>query len=216
MEPDPIPLKTLVAATAGVVSIEAAARWAISCGYFPAVGGTGLARLAGIAWMVAVITGAPSGWVRLGLGRGLWAAGLRRGLIWSAGFGLVAGAGLGACHLMGIDWLRLLGSGPVARGSAPALLFLVGGLIAPVAEEIYFRGILYGYLRRWGFWPALVLSTSIFALLHPGAAGMPLVQIAGGLVFAVAYEVEKNLMVPIVIHVLGNLAIFSLPHVLSG
>jgi membrane protease YdiL (CAAX protease family) len=32
----------------------------------------------------------------------------------------------------------------------------------------------------------------------------------GGIVFAIAYEKEKNLMVPITIHCLGNLAIFSL------
>jgi hypothetical protein len=32
----------------------------------------------------------------------------------------------------------------------------------------------------------------------------------GGILFAVAYELEKNLLVPIIIHVLGNLAIFVL------
>jgi hypothetical protein len=60
-----------------------------------------------------------------------------------------------------------------------------------VAEEIFFRGLIYGYLRRWGFWPALALSTLIFTLLHTGAAGILLPQIVGGLVFAAAYEIEK-------------------------
>jgi membrane protease YdiL (CAAX protease family) len=32
----------------------------------------------------------------------------------------------------------------------------------------------------------------------------------GGVVFALAYEKEKNLLVPIVIHISGNLAIFAL------
>jgi membrane protease YdiL (CAAX protease family) len=31
-------------------------------------------------------------------------------------------------------------------------------------------------------------------------------------VFAAAYEIEKKLLVPITIHVLGNLALFSLPY----
>jgi membrane protease YdiL (CAAX protease family) len=31
-------------------------------------------------------------------------------------------------------------------------------------------------------------------------------------VFATAYEVEKKLLVPITIHVLGNLTLFSLPY----
>jgi membrane protease YdiL (CAAX protease family) len=32
----------------------------------------------------------------------------------------------------------------------------------------------------------------------------------GGILFAVSYEVEKNLLVPITIHSLGNLAIFTI------
>jgi len=39
---------------------------------------------------------------------------------------------------------------------------------------------------------------------------IPLPQIVGGILFAAAYEKEKNLMVPITIHVLGNMAIFSI------
>lgn len=35
-------------------------------------------------------------------------------------------------------------------------------------------------------------------------------QILGGIVFAVAYKTSGNLMVPITIHCLPNLAIFSL------
>jgi membrane protease YdiL (CAAX protease family) len=75
-----------------------------------------------------------------------------------------------------------------------------------------FRGLIYGYLRRWGIWPALALSTLVFTLLHTGASGVPIPQIVGGLVFAAAYEIEKKLLVPITIHVLGNLALFSLPY----
>jgi membrane protease YdiL (CAAX protease family) len=37
-----------------------------------------------------------------------------------------------------------------------------------------------------------------------------LAQIIGGIVFALAYEASGNLLVPITIHVLGNLAIFTL------
>ena len=36
-------------------------------------------------------------------------------------------------------------------------------------------------------------------------------QAIGGVVFAVSYELEKNLLVPITIHCLGNMAIFLLP-----
>jgi membrane protease YdiL (CAAX protease family) len=79
-----------------------------------------------------------------------------------------------------------------------------------VTEELFFRGILYGYFRRWGIFPALFLSTLFFVLLHPVKA-LAVTQTVGGVLFAAAYEIEGNLLVPITIHVLGNLAIFSLP-----
>jgi len=47
-------------------------------------------------------------------------------------------------------------------------------------------------------------------LAHPIFPGIPLPQVVVGIVFAVAYEIEGSLMVPITIHVLGNLAIFTL------
>jgi membrane protease YdiL (CAAX protease family) len=90
------------------------------------------------------------------------------------------------------------------------LFVLIGGVLSPVTEEIFFRGILYGFFRRWGVFIALVLSTGIFLLAHPLRSGIPVPQLVGGILFAVAYEVEGCLMVPITIHCLGNLSIFSI------
>jgi len=50
----------------------------------------------------------------------------------------------------------------------------------------------------------------MFVLPHVAFSKIPIVQVVGGIVFAVAYEIEESLMVPITIHVLGNLAIFTL------
>jgi membrane protease YdiL (CAAX protease family) len=47
-------------------------------------------------------------------------------------------------------------------------------------------------------------------LAHPISRGFPIPQAAGGIVFALAYEIEGSLMTPIVIHVLGNLSLFTL------
>jgi membrane protease YdiL (CAAX protease family) len=88
------------------------------------------------------------------------------------------------------------------------LFFLVGGLISPIAEEIFFRGILYGFLRRWGMWVAVVISTLLFVIAHTTSSRIPVPQAIGGILFAVAYEKEKNLVVSMVIHISGNLAIF--------
>ena len=82
-------------------------------------------------------------------------------------------------------------------------------IVAPFAEELFFRGLLYGFFRRWGAPFAIILSTALFTFAHP-LRGLPLTQIVGGLLFALAYEVEGNLLAPITVHVLGNLAIFTL------
>jgi membrane protease YdiL (CAAX protease family) len=54
-------------------------------------------------------------------------------------------------------------------GSLPAILILYAGwaLLAPVAEEVAFRGILHRGLRRhWQMWPALIFGSMAFALIH--------------------------------------------------
>ncbi|MCG7851784.1 MAG: CPBP family intramembrane metalloprotease [Methanosarcinaceae archaeon] len=70
---------------------------------------------------------------------------------------------------------------------------MVGAGVAPIAEEIYFRGLVYGYLRRWGSVAAILGSTLLFVAVHPDLQNIPFPQIIGGLLFAISYEVEKNL-----------------------
>jgi membrane protease YdiL (CAAX protease family) len=50
----------------------------------------------------------------------------------------------------------------------------------------------------------------IFVLCHPIHPGIPVTRLLGGILFAVAYEISGSLVVPITIHALGNLAIFTL------
>lgn len=210
MGSDPVALRTLAIATAGVVAAEGLARWAIAHKGVDPLAGIGLVRLLDIAWMVLVISRYPQGWLRTGLARRGWVPGLKRGLIWSAAFGILTALGFGLIQLAGFEPLRILRPEPAVVFPKLGLLFLVGGLIAPIAEELYFRALLYGYLRRWGFWPALLLSTLVFTLLHRSTPGAPIPQVVGGLVFATAYEIEQSLLAPIVIHALGNAAIFSI------
>lgn len=215
MEPGNVPLKTLGAATAGILGVEALARWASGQAGLSALAVTGAARvidLAWIAWSVHRWGPEPQG---LGVHRAGWGHGMRRGCLWTLAFGTLAAVSYAALRLAGVDAIGLLFGGRPPRPTNPALLFLVGGLIAPAAEEAYFRGLVFGFFRRWGFAPALVLSTAVFAGLHPVGAGIPVTQLVGGLVFAAAYEKERSLIVPILIHTLGNLALFSLPYILG-
>lgn len=133
--------------------------------------------------------------------------GVKIGLVWSFCFGLVAFITMALILFSGFDIIKLLHTRLPAAGNDLFLFFLVGGIIAPVVEEVLFRGILYGFFRRWGIFIALFMSTLFFVIAHQA---IHFVQITGGIIFAVSYEKEGNLMVPIMIHSLGNLSLFTL------
>jgi membrane protease YdiL (CAAX protease family) len=161
-----------------------------------------------ILLMLVAVTG--PGLAALGFNRDRFGHGLKRGLIWSAWGGLVALVFFGILYAARISPFAVIRTQLPAGSQELMLFFLTGAVLGPVAEEVFFRGIVYGFLRKWGVLLALVGTTAVFVAAHTLRAGIPLPQIVGGLVFAIAYEMEGSLLVPIVIHVLGNAAIFSL------
>jgi membrane protease YdiL (CAAX protease family) len=57
-------------------------------------------------------------------------------------------------------------------------IVLAGVLLAPVIEEVLFRGVvLQGLMPRLGFWPAALLSSLFFGLFHATATGVEAVPI---------------------------------------
>jgi membrane protease YdiL (CAAX protease family) len=86
-----------------------------------------------------------------------------------------------------------------------AVTFIGAGLLAPVAEELYFRGLIHRALRpRFRFWLRVVLSTSFFALAHFDSAGVVASSFVLGMVNAVAFELSDSLWLPIMVHVFNN------------
>ena len=80
---------------------------------------------------------------------------------------------------------------------------------APLAEEILFRGVLFGWLRRHvSFWPSAFASALVFSLLHMIVEVIP-PTIALGLVFAWMYERSGSLWTPIAVHMLHNGVVFG-------
>ena len=79
-------------------------------------------------------------------------------------------------------------------------------VIAPVFEEVLYRGYLYGVSKRFtDRFFAVVFSSSVFALVHSGMITViPIFTLA--VFLALAYELSGCLVVPIVIHMLFNLA----------
>ena len=195
---------------AAVVFIEAIARgWAGNAPVEPLLT-LGAVRLLETALMIMVLMLWGKGLASVGLARDQWKPGLKRGLIWSAGFGFLTFLGFVALFLLGINPFPLLKT-PLPANVYPCFLFfLVGGVIGPVTEEIFFRGLVYGFLRRWGVMTAVMISTLVFVLPHLSRNSVPVTQVVGGLLFALGYEFGQSLMVPMLIHVLGNLALFTL------
>ena len=135
---------------------------------------------------------------------------LTRGAIWAMAFGGVVGLVALLLIPMGINPLALVQMRLPQDAPTLTLFFLTGGLIAPMAEELFFRGILYGLLRPMGVLPAVLISTLFFAFAHAAPGMLPVTQLAGGLLFAAAYEKEGHIAVPIFIHGVGNTALFTL------
>ena len=83
-------------------------------------------------------------------------------------------------------------------------MLLLGGLAVPFAEELFFRGVLYRWLRdRWGPWPGILLSSLVFGLLH-GEISIAGANFVIGLALAWAFERSGSLWPSILIHVLNN------------
>lgn len=104
------------------------------------------------------------------------------------------------------DWFALV-TLPVWLSGITGLLLMV--VLAPVVEEIIFRGFVYRMLReQWGVWVSVAVSSVFFSLLHHGLIVSP--QLVGGIIFALAYEWTKSLWVPIALHMGANGAVYVL------
>ncbi len=200
---------TLAAALGLLVVTEAMAWWLIPRVLLPPLVMLGMTRLLQVAALLLCVIRLEGGLEAIGWAPVNWRRGVIVGACWSIGFALAAALGMAVIFFAGQNPLVLLRTSLPAARFELILLFLVGGLVGPLAEEICFRGVLYTFFRRWGVWIALLFSTAIFVALH-AVSGIPVTQIVGGIVFALAYETSRNLMVPITIHVLGNCAIFAL------
>ena len=216
MEQNKISLQTLLIASIILILIELLSAGVIAnTDVFPLIA-IGFARITEIAAMVFILLRWGKGLESVGLLKDKILAGLRRGLAWSAGFGICGLLLMGGLYILEYDLLPIFQLPEHESLGGILLLLFVGALISPVAEEIFFRGIAYGYLRRRGVILAVLGSTALFGMAHALTSGLMFVQIIGGLVFAIAYEMEKNLLTPITIHVLGNMAIFILSIVLAS
>lgn len=98
----------------------------------------------------------------------------------------------------GFSWLGAVG------------MMIFAGIAVPIAEEIFFRGMLYRWMRtRWSVWLSTIISSLLFALSHVEPATV-IPVIGMGIVLAQSYERSRSLWVPVLIHAFNNLIVIGL------
>ncbi len=158
---------------------------------------------------------------------------LRRGMCWTeiglrpvAWWWLVAAGGasilllpirliIGLLVLLLIDpsleILTATGDVVIPQTSTAGLLVtaFLGSLIVPFAEELFFRGVLFKWLRQhMGVWASALISAAIFGLGHMFLPAIVSAFVLG-VAMALAYEYSQSLWASIFIHIINNTVIFS-------
>jgi hypothetical protein len=147
--------------------------------------------------------------------------GLRRTPVRRALLGMVLA--FAAFYLFTVIWVGIVGGNTddskltdelgVDRSTAAliASAFLVS-VVAPMAEEFFFRGFFYAALRNWkGVWPAAVVTGAVFGAIHIGSAEAPLLVPLAFFGFALCVLREKtgSLLPCIVLHCANNSLAFG-------
>lgn len=131
-------------------------------------------------------------------------------------------AAWGAFFLFTIVWISALGIDerddlPDELGADESTLALIAvGLlvtvVAPIAEELFFRGFFFTALRNWkGVWPAAVLTGLVFGGIHGGSApaGYLLPLAVFGAALCLLYVKTGSLYPCIALHALNNSLAFG-------
>jgi membrane protease YdiL (CAAX protease family) len=79
-------------------------------------------------------------------------------------------------------------------------------ILSPLAQEILFRRIIYGYsARKVNVSFGLTFSSIVFAGVHIHASDSFAIFFLAGTVFAIQYQITRRLTVSIATHMIGNL-----------
>ena len=119
----------------------------------------------------------------------------------AAAFPIAAVAAVGVSLILIAAWMeRPSVPAPVAAWALPL------NLVAAVAEEAFFRRLLFGGLRRWGVAAAIVGSAVAFAAMHVPLYGLPVfwVDLGAGLLFGWQRWASGGWAAPAATHAAAN------------
>lgn len=142
-----------------------------------------------------------------------WQLGFRRGASFGASLGFAAIAVIAFFVFAGVYGVVFEPENPQTivedLGADRSTAMLIAGallviVIAPVAEELFFRGFLYRVLRlRMSFWLAAGINGLLFGSIHGSLVILPILAVLGFLL-CWTYERSGTLFVPIALHALNN------------
>jgi membrane protease YdiL (CAAX protease family) len=103
-----------------------------------------------------------------------------------------------------MDQSQETGFGAISHGYEYILAFITLIVIAPIAEEILFRGYLYGKLRSaMPIWLAIVVVSGLFGLVH-GQWNVAIDVFALSVVLCTLREITGNIWAGVLLHMLKN------------
>jgi len=169
------------------------------------------AALLGVVYFRIVRPGATS-WAKMGLERKQLLQRLLLGILFGfVLFGLSTGLEL-LLDSFGIHQTQadLFASIRHASLGEFGLVLLAGAVVAPIVEEIYFRGFVFrSYLEQKGPAQAYLFSAAIFAAIHMNAAAL-LPIFAMGLLLSLLYSRTGSIVPGMAAHAVNNAAAFLL------
>ena len=148
---------------------------------------------------------------------------MKRTTLWTA-IGIAAMIGVG-CFFSSLSFWEIIGSceslfpedmeeldrvyGAASKG---ILGILAGVILAPITEEIIFRGVVLRSMlkMRWHPWVAIPLSALIFSFIH-GTTYQTIDILPFGIIVGWLYWRTKSLLPGIVIHIVNNFIAFVPP-----
>lgn len=144
-------------------------------------------------------------WVWLGVGAGVVAWLINRGVI------------LAYIAITGDTTNPQQGLAEAASGSVAGLvgMLALGSVLVPLGEELLFRGVIYGGLRRYGVVVATLGSAAVFGLAH-GISVVLAGAVVVGVITALVYEWSRSIWPAVVAHGVNNAIIFLTAAVLLG
>lgn len=93
----------------------------------------------------------------------------------------------------------------IIEGGGFLIQFLTAGIVAPIVEELIFRGLVYRRTKKMtGTIAAAILSAALFGVFHGNWVQAPYAFIIG-IVAVFVYEKFKSIVAPIMLHMSANI-----------